>query len=267
MKYYEKLVFNTHGDQPVAQGVSRSGTFQGYYGIQYNHSGTLFFSRGGEPPVVVEGAYAFFTFPGPVFHYGAPPGTQRHHCFICFSGTLIRRFISGGLLDLNRKNPLIQVVHSERFYSVFRKLIQLIRQPGGARQPRAAWMLEDLLLQLQEQPGARIRINAYCEHELQALREKIVRQPLLNWSFEDEARRLSVSYSHFRRIFREVAGCAPNQFLIEARLSYAESLLENGVLPVAEIAHRCGFTDEFYFSRLFKKHRMISPSAHRSSSR
>ena len=97
-----------------------------------------------------------------------------------------------------------------------------------------------------------------------AVREKIMRQPLLNWSFEDEARRLSVSYSHFRRLFREVAGCAPNQFLIEARLSYAERLLENGVLPVAEVARRCGFNDEFYFSRLFKKHRMISPSAVRN---
>ena len=265
MKYYEKLVFNTHGEIALSQGISHTGPFRGYYGIQYNHSGALTLSRGGEPAVTVEGSYAFITFPGPDFIYGAPPGRHRHHCYICFSGTLIRRFIAGGLLELNRKNPLIQVVRSERFYAVFRKLDRLIGQPGGALQPRAAWMLEDLLLQLQEQPGARIKINAFCEHELQLLREKIMTRPLQNWSFEDEARRLSVSYSHFRRLFREVAGCAPNQFLIEARLSYAEKMLENGVLPVAEIAHRCGFADEFYFSRLFKKHRMISPSAMRSA--
>jgi len=266
MKYYEKLVFNTHGDLPISQGVSHTGCFKGYYGIQYNHSGTLFFARGNEQPVTVEGSYAFFTCPGMDFTYGAPPGKQRHHCYICFSGTLIRRFISGGLLELNRRNPLIQVVYSERFYSVFHKLDQLISQPGGSLQPRAAWMLEDLLLQLQEQPGNRIRVNAFCEHELLELREKILRQPLLNWNFPDEARKLSISYSHFRRLFREVAGCAPNQFLIEARISYAEQMLENGVLSIAEVAHRCGFADEFYFSRLFKKHRMISPSALRISS-
>ena len=265
MKYYEKLVFNTHGELPISLGISHTGSFKGYYGIQYNHSGTLFFARGNEQPVTVEGPYAFFTCPGIDFTYGAPPGKQRHHCYICFSGTLIRRFISGGLLELNRRNPLIQVVYSERFYSVFHKLNQLISQPGGSMQPRAAWMLEDLLLQLQEQPGVRIHINAFCEHELLELREKILRQPLLNWSFPDEARKLSISYSHFRRLFREVAGCAPNQFLIEARISYAEQMLENGVLSIAEVAHRCGFTDEFYFSRLFKKHRMISPSALRIS--
>ena len=267
MKYYEKLVFNKHGEIPVAQGISHTGSFRGYFGIQYNHSGTLILSRGGEPPVTVEGAYAFFTCPGPDFYYGAPPGKHRHHCYICFSGSLIRRFISGGLLDLNRKNPLIHVVYPERFYSVFSKLIALIGQPGGAMQPRAAWMLEDLLLQLQEQPGMRVHVNAFCERELQHLREKIMGQPLLEWSFEDEARKLSISYSHFRRLFREVAGCAPNQFLIEARLSYAERMLENGVLSIAEVAHRCGFQDEFYFSRLFRKHRMISPSALRSSGR
>ena len=267
MKYYEKLVFNTHGETPVTRGISHVGGFQGYFGIQYNHSGPLFLARGGEPPVTVEGSYAFFTFPGPDFYYGAPPGKHRHHCYICFSGTLIRRFISGGLMDLSRKNPLIQVVYSERFHSVFSKLNQLISQPGGALQPRAAWMLEDLLLQLQEQPGARIHVNAFCERELQLLREKIMLQPLLDWNFKDEARKLSISYSHFRRLFREVAGCAPNQFLIEARLGYAEKMLENGVLPIAEVAHRCGFPDEFYFSRLFRKHRMISPSVLRSSNR
>jgi len=267
MKYYEKLVFNTHGDIPFSRGISHTGEFRGYYGIQYNHSGPLILARGNEQPVTVEGSYAFFTYPGPDFYYGAPEGKQRHHCYICFSGSLIRRFISGGLLDLNRKNPLIQVVYSERFYSVFHKLQQLIGQPGGALQPRAAWMLEDLLLQLQEQPGARLHVNAWCEHELQNLREKIMRQPLLDWHFEDEARKLSISYSHFRRLFREVAGCAPNQFLIGARLSYAENMLVDGVLPIAEVAHRCGFADEFYFSRLFKKHRMISPSALRTSSR
>ena len=68
-------------------------------------------------------------------------------------------------------------------------------------------------------------------------------------------------------MFREVAGCAPNQFLIEARLSYAERMLENGVLSIAEVAHRCGFPDEFYFSRLFRKHRLISPSDFRGSFR
>ena len=265
MKYYEKLVFNTYGEIPESRGISHAGGFRGYYGIQYNHSGKLYLVRDREPMLSVDGSYAFLTCPGRNFSYGAPDGEKRHHCYVCFSGSLIKRFLAGGLLDLNRKNPLIPVVHSERFYSVLRKLHQLIGQPGGERNPRAAWMLEDLLLQLQEQPGVRISINPYCEHALQNLKSRIARQPLLEWNFEEEARKLSISYSHFRRLFREIAGCAPNQFLIETRLGYAEKLIENEDFPIAEIAHMCGFRDEFYFSRMFRKHRLITPSALRFS--
>ncbi|MBO7147509.1 MAG: helix-turn-helix transcriptional regulator [Lentisphaeria bacterium] len=267
MKYYEELVFNTHGEVPRAGGISKQGTFKGYWGIQYNHAGTLLFSLGKEQPVIVEGPHAFISYPGEHFLYGSPPGKTRHHCFICFSGKIVRRFISGGLLVPQRKNPLIQVVHSERFYSVFCKLREMIQQPGGAMQPRAGWMLEDLLLQLQEQPGTQMKINAFCEHNLQTLRQEICNNPLENWDFEEEARKLSISYSHFRRLFKELTGCAPNHFLIEARLNLAEQLLQNDVLSIAEVAHKCGFPDEFYFSRLFKKHRMISPSALRSFNR
>lgn len=267
MKYYEQLVFNSYGDIAKCSGRSHSGPFRGYYGIQYNHSGKFYFYRDKEPEVVTEGSYAFLTYPGRDFTYGAPEGETRHHCYVCFSGSLVKRFIAGGLLDLSRKNPLIQVVHSERFYSVMHNLVQLIEQPGGERNPRAAWMLEDLLLQLTEQPGASVRINPYCEHELQQLKNRIVRQPLLNWDFEEEAGKLSISYSHFRRLFREVSGCAPNQFLIEARLNHAAHLIESNDLPISEIAHLCGFEDEFYFSRIFRKHRMIPPSALRSSKR
>ena len=265
MEYYEKLVFNTYGEIPASTGVSHRGEFRGYYGLQYNHSGTLFLSRGGEAQVVATGPHAFITYPGVSFDYGAPAGKSRHHCYICFSGSLVQRFIDGNLLELERKNPLIPIVNFERFYAVFSKLHQLLRRPGGQLQPRAAWMLEDLLLQLQEQPGARMHVNAFCERELKNLCETIARQPLEKWDFAEEARKLSISYSHFRRIFREVAGCAPNQFLIEAKLNMAEKLLEEGVMPIAEVAHECGFPDEFYFSRLFKHHRLISPFALRAS--
>lgn len=261
MKYFETLVFNTHGDYPQSKGVSHVGTFRDYYGIQYNHSGKLFLAVGNDPPVTVEGPYAFITCPGIEFNYGSPGNEFRHHCFLCFSGTLVDRFLKGGLLLPRHKNALIPIVHSERFYSTFSSLHQVLAHPGGTNLPRTAWMLEDLLLQLQEQPGIRSRINAFCEHRIHQLQEEIRLHPQHPWDFEEEAGRLSISYSHFRRIFREVTGSAPNQYLIGAKLNLAEKLLRDTVLPMDKVAHQSGFPDEFYFSRLFKKHRNISPSA------
>ena len=102
---------------------------------------------------------------------------------------------------------------------------------------------------------------------LQKLREEIVAAPQDEWNFEEEAGRMSVSYSHFRRIFRMLTGYAPTQFLIECRLNHAMKLLTNTALSIREIAHESGFEDEYYFSRIFRKHRQLTPSAYRKEFR
>jgi transcriptional regulator GlxA family with amidase domain len=40
----------------------------------------------------------------------------------------------------------------------------------------------------------------------------------------------------------------------------ARALLLNTNLSVSEIARQCGYTDEFFFSRTFKKYMDISPA-------
>ena len=66
--------------------------------------------------------------------------------------------------------------------------------------------------------------------------------------------------SLFRRIFRQVTGWSPGQYLLECRLRHAEKLLMTSHLRISEISNECGFEDEFHFSRIFKKHRAMSPS-------
>ena len=69
-----------------------------------------------------------------------------------------------------------------------------------------------------------------------------------------------MSYVHFRRIFRQVTGWSPGQYLLECRLRHAEKLFMTSHLRISEISNECGFEDEFHFSRIFKKHRAMSPS-------
>ncbi|MBN8215410.1 MAG: helix-turn-helix domain-containing protein [Spirochaetes bacterium] len=65
------------------------------------------------------------------------------------------------------------------------------------------------------------------------------------------------------RLFARRYGATPKQYLIRLRLERARELLESG-MPVKEVAHACGFTDELYFSRLFRKKDGRPPTAHRS---
>jgi AraC-like DNA-binding protein len=69
-----------------------------------------------------------------------------------------------------------------------------------------------------------------------------------------------VSESYLGRIFKNVTGKAPIDYLIDIRINKAKNLLLDG-LSVSETSHLVGFNDIYYFSRAFKKHEGISPSA------
>jgi len=83
------------------------------------------------------------------------------------------------------------------------------------------------------------------------------------WDLASEAGRLGVSLTHFRRLFRQIAGLSPQQYLIQRRLRLAaERLVETHDL-VRQISGQTGFHSEFYFSRLFKQTYCLSPLEYR----
>ncbi|MFC4776584.1 AraC family transcriptional regulator [Paenibacillus sp. GCM10023252] len=68
-----------------------------------------------------------------------------------------------------------------------------------------------------------------------------------------------LSSSYFGQAFRAFTGMSPIEYVNQTRLLMAAKLMEQGV-SIGEAASQCGFQDPFYFSRLFKKKKGISPS-------
>jgi transcriptional regulator GlxA family with amidase domain len=56
----------------------------------------------------------------------------------------------------------------------------------------------------------------------------------------------------------------PYDYLLERRFAQAKSLLQSTNLLIKEIAFRCGFTDEHYFSDLFKRKCGTTPREYRT---
>ena len=69
-----------------------------------------------------------------------------------------------------------------------------------------------------------------------------------------------ISVSSLQRGFAKYFGISPKQYLIQLRMNRALELLTENRLSVKEISFVCGFTDEKYFSRAFKKRYGCSPS-------
>ncbi len=68
-----------------------------------------------------------------------------------------------------------------------------------------------------------------------------------------------MSTSRFSAVFRETVGLSPQQYMINFRLSKACELLKYSQLSIRQIAGLCGFSDQLYFSRVFKKYMHKSP--------
>lgn len=62
-----------------------------------------------------------------------------------------------------------------------------------------------------------------------------------------------LSMSYIARLFREELGQTPSAYVNMVRVSVASTLLIETNLSVAEIAEKTGFSDVYYFSRVFKK--------------
>lgn len=79
--------------------------------------------------------------------------------------------------------------------------------------------------------------------------------------------RLPANLLHRRFIFRQITSrtCFKNgaigfnEYLNHTRLEHAKTLLKGYDLKVKEVAHACGFVDNNYFCRLFRK----TPNARR----
>lgn len=69
-----------------------------------------------------------------------------------------------------------------------------------------------------------------------------------------------ISVSTLQRSFVQHLGMSPMQYVIKLRMDKALRLLMENSLSVKEISLRCGFSDEKYFSRAFKKRYGYPPS-------
>ena len=67
--------------------------------------------------------------------------------------------------------------------------------------------------------------------------------------------------NHLSRLFRETFGRSPKQYLLDLKLEKAASMLSETDIPVSLIAETLGFDDPHAFSRQFKLHKGMSPTA------
>ncbi len=83
-------------------------------------------------------------------------------------------------------------------------------------------------------------------------------------NFDELAKIACMSNRNFQRVFIKTTGCSARDHLLDLRLKYASTLLQNKNTAASTAALDSGFSDSNYFTKQFKKRFGITPVQYRN---
>jgi AraC-like DNA-binding protein len=147
------------------------------------------------------------------------------------------------------------------FNQFFECLVAMFATDAPAHE-RAELLLSALLLVMDEQD----RRAQPSEYEggfydcIQQICQQIRQDPGRPVSVAELAKSIGYSSSHFTRLFHQVTGKTPHDFVIQTRIDLAKSLLRIPSTSISSISEQLGFNDVFHFSAQFHKRTGMTPS-------
>ena len=221
------------------------------------------FYRVGEQEYSLGPGDLFLLRPGQLAGYMASEDDPWEYCWVGFTGAYAAKLV--------QHPPLTEqtlVFHSGE-PEPLRQALESIFEARGPRPENEAAMVGNLYLFLAElmHQAAEKEIRAPSAGSQYVL--SAIKYIQFNYSHEitidDIARTVGVSRSHLYRLFMSNVGQSPIDYLTAYRIGEACNLLKNSQLSIAEIAASVGFSDKFYFSRVFKKSMGMPPSRYLSA--
>ncbi len=156
--------------------------------------------------------------------------------------------------------PLIHMGFNTEFLDIFTRLLETLRGEGVAYCQIASCLTVQLLGLAYAAALLKASPQNRKEQLINNIRFKMHDNLDKHINLDELAAEHNVSYTWFRKAFKEVIGISPGQYLLNLKLEKTCKLLKETDLTVAEIAFAAGFMSEYHFSRIFKEKLKISPS-------
>ncbi|MCI8387796.1 MAG: AraC family transcriptional regulator [Clostridiales bacterium] len=158
------------------------------------------------------------------------------------------------------------VISNTNAYSYFDRIVELCSsgQPAEVVNTKSAIIFHELIQYLY-----RLTLNNSSVIDADALKMK----SYIDAHISDDiavsalAGLIYKSCSQAMRIFKSAFNTTPYDYLLNQRFDKAKTMLLNTNMQVKEIAYQTGFSDEHYFSYMFKKKCGVTPMTYRSSNK
>lgn len=232
------------------------------YQLVYIIQGSGVFTSSSCEPTNVNTGNMFMLFPGEWHNYKSNPLTGWEEFWVGFKGENIDNRVKNGFF--NKENPIFNVGVLDGAVQLYNQGILIAMEQKTGFQQMLAGIANHLL-------GIAFSLNKYAGFENMDVINNINKAKIIfsenfqkDINLENIAKQLNLSYSGFRRIFKEYTGFAPAHYLQEIRIQHAKELLTNTNLNIKEIAFECGFENPEYFFTVFKNKTGYTPIKYRN---
>ena len=204
----------------------------------------------------LEAGDSFLVYPDTTIHYYADASQPWEYIWVGFNGMDAERYVE--MTDFSRQSPVLRGTNRE---AIAAHLEEIYRAYGTAVWENMAMTgrLYALLSCLVESAQRSRPIRRDTLDCAEAAADYIINHFAEPITVEQLADHFSVSHSSLYRKFMKRYQMSPKRFLLEYRIDRACILLSTTGHSVQEVSNSVGFDDPFYFSRVFKEIRGMSP--------
>ena len=227
-----------------------------------NGNGVFTFGNNKQSCLITEGKM-FFLMPGVWHTYKPLENSGWNEYWIGFKGDIVNKIVAEGFF-INRP-PVFNIGLNERIVDLYLKAIEIANEERAGYQQA----LSGIVMHILGLMYYRDKTRDFEDEELikKINRAKVIMRESVYKSItpEDIAKTLNISYSGFRRAFKEFTGTSPSKYMVELKLNEAKLLLSTTAQSVKEIAYSLNFDNPDYFPVFFKKRTGFTPLEYRNN--
>lgn len=235
------------------------------YQLVYITKGRGLFSSETTPEKQVCKGRLMVLFPGQWHTYHPYVQTGWKEYYIGFEGSVIDNMVKGGFLS--KENQVLEVGLDEELVSLFSRALEIAEADKVSAQQYLAGIVLHMI-------GMILSISKNKIFEMDDVAQKIEQAKIImnehvckDIDPEELAMKLNISYSWFRKVFKDYTGYAPAKYFQELKLRKAKQLLVGTSLSVKEISFMLDYKSAEHFFSSFKKRTGFTPSEYRSYGR
>lgn len=213
--------------------------------------------------VDVDSGSLFVVFPGVWHRYKPYINIGWDEYWIEFAGEQTNHFIKNS--RLKAQEPVIRINDESKIASMFMDVVDAAKyEPHGFEYLLSAGAF-GLLAMLNAEMGIQKDEDIEKSEAIRETRRILMNDLEKQIDLKQLASQVGMSYSLFRKTFKEITGFTPHQYRLNLRLHKAGRLLVFTNLQIGNISDLLGFSSIYYFSELFKKKTGQSPLQYRKS--